>query len=88
MMILSIGKLLKKNEYLHLNRLLIIPPMDYIDLIHLEEASYFIMSDSGGIQEEAISIGKPLIILRETTDRPESIKAGCSFLAGNSFDKI
>ena len=46
------------------------------------------MSDSGGIQEEAVSIGKPLIILRETTDRPESVKAGCSFLAGNSYDKI
>ena len=46
------------------------------------------MSDSGGIQEEAVSIGKPLIILRETSDRPESTKSGCSFIAGNSFEKI
>ena len=82
------GKKIEKKEYLHLNRLLIIPPLNYIDLIHLESISYFIMSDSGGIQEEAVSIGKPLIILRETTDRPESVKAGCSFLAGNSYDKI
>ena len=46
------GKKIKKEKYLYLNRLLIIPPLDYIDLIHLESASYFIMSDSGGIKKK------------------------------------
>lgn len=46
------------------------------------------MSDSGGIQEEAVSIGKPLLILRENTERPEAVKSGCAFLVGTSFNKI
>ena len=82
------GKKIKKEKYLYLNRLLIIPPLDYIDLIHLESESYFIMSDSGGIQEEAVSMGKPLLILRESTERPEAVKSGSAFLTGYSFDKI
>ena len=82
------AKKIKKEKYLYLNRLLIIPPLDYIDLIHLESESYFIMSDSGGIQEEAVSMGKPLLILRESTERPEAVKSGSAFLTGYSFDKI
>ena len=46
------------------------------------------MSDSGGIQEEAVSMGKPLLILRESTERPEAVKSGSAFLTGYSFDKI
>ena len=82
------GEKIENKNYLHLNRLFIIPPLNYVDLIHLESASYFIMSDSGGIQEEAVSIGKPIIILRENTERPEGVRAGCAFLAGTSFNKI
>ena len=82
------GKKILIKDYLHLNRFIIIPPLDYIDLIHLESKSYFIMSDSGGIQEEAVSIGKPLLILRENTERPEAVKSGCAFLVGTSFNKI
>ena len=62
--------------------------MDYIDLIHLESASYFIMSDSGGIQEEAVIISKLILILRQNTERPEAVKKGCAFLTGTSFDSI
>ena len=65
-----------------------IPPLNYIDLVHLESESYFIMSDSGGIQEEAVSIGKPIIILRDNTERPEAVKSGCGFLSGTSYEKI
>ena len=82
------GEKITNINYLHFNRLIMIPPLNYFDLIHLESASYFIMSDSGGIQEEAVSIGKPILILRENTERPEAIKAGCGFLTGTSIDKI
>ena len=73
---------------MHLNRLLLIPPLNYFDLIHLESVSYFIMSDSGGIQEEAVSLGKPILILRENTERPEAVKSGCAILTGLSYDNI
>ena len=82
------GKNIDDINFLHLNRFLIIPPLNYVDLIHLESICYFIMSDSGGIQEEAVSIGKPILILRENTERPEAVKLGCSFLAGISINKI
>ena len=82
------GKKIENENYQHLNRFFIVPPLNYVDLVHLEYASHFIMSDSGGIQEEAVSIGKPIIILRENTERPEGVRAGCAFLAGTSFDKI
>ena len=82
------GSKIKNNKYLYLNRLLIIPPLNYIDLIHLESVCYFIMTDSGGIQEEGVSIGKPVLILRENTERPEAIKSGSAILTGTSFNKI
>ena len=82
------GKKITNSDYLHLNRFVMIPPLNYIDLIHLQSASYFIMSDSGGIQEEAVSIGKPIIILRENTERPEAVKSGCAFISGISSNKI
>ena len=65
-----------------------IPPLNYIDMIHLESVSYFIMSDSGGLQEEAVSIGKPILILRENTERPEAVKLGCAFLTGTTINNI
>ena len=82
------GKTIEDKNYIHLKRLLMIPPLDYVDLIHLEAKSDLIMSDSGGIQEEAVSIGKPLLILRENTERPEPVKFGCAFITGTSFNKI
>ena len=68
--------------------MLLIPPLNYFDLIHLESVSYFIMSDSGGIQEEAVSLGKPILILRENTERPEAVKSGYAILTGLSYDNI
>ena len=82
------GKTITYDKYLYLNRFLIIPPLNYIDSIHLESSSYFIMTDSGGIQEEGVSIGKPVLILRENTERPEAVQSGSAALAGTSFDKI
>ena len=82
------GKNINDKNFNHLNRFLIISPLDYVDLIHLESICYFIMSDSGGIQEEAISIGKPILILRKNTERPEAVKLGCAFLTGISINNI
>ena len=82
------GKNIKDSGYLYLNRFLIIPPLNYVDLLYLELESYFIMTDSGGIQEEAASIGKPLLILRKNTERPEVVNSGCAFLTADSFNKI
>ena len=79
---------IKDNQYLYLNRFLLIPPLDYFDLIHLQSKCYFIMTDSGGIQEEGVSIGKPILILRNTTERPEAIISGSAKLVGTSLDDI
>ena len=82
------GKTIKNDNYLYLNRFIMIPPLNYIDLIHLESLSYFIMTDSGGIQEEGVSIGKPVLILRENTERPEAVKSGSAMIIGTSFNKV
>mgnify|MGYP002626600146 CR=1 FL=1 len=82
------GEIIKQTNYSYLNRFKIISPLNYIDLIHLECTSYLIMSDSGGIQEEAVSIGKPILILRENTERPEAVESGCAFLVGTSSNTI
>ena len=82
------GKIITDHNYLFFNRLLLIKPLNYIDLIHLQKSSFFIMTDSGGIQEESISIGKPVLILRENTERPEGIFAGSAIITGTSPNKI
>ena len=82
------GRKITNSEYFYLNRFLIIPPLNYVDLLYLESESFFIMTDSGGIQEEAASIGKPLLILRKNTERPEVVNSGCAFLTGDSLNKI
>ena len=81
-------KEIKDPLYSYLNRLFIIKPLNYIDLIHLLSISFFIMTDSGGIQEESISIGKPVLILRENTERIEGVKLGSALLTGTSIEKI
>ena len=82
------GKTIIDHKYLFFNRLLLIKPLNYIDLIHLQKTSFFIMTDSGGIQEESISIGKPVLILRENTERPEGILTGSAILTGTSPNNI
>ena len=57
-------------------------PLDVLDFHNLASRSYFIMSDSGGVQEEAPSLGKPVLVLRDTTERPEGVKAGTLKLVG------
>jgi len=69
-------------------RIILCEPLDYLSFVHLMNQSYIILTDSGGVQEEAPSLGKPVLILRNTTERPEGIKAGCSKLVGTNKYKI
>ena len=77
------------NEHLHhISNIHLLPPMDYVSFIYLMKLSYFVITDSGGVQEEAPSLGKPILVLRETTERPEGIEAGTALLAGNDPERI
>ena len=69
--------LLGEHDRIHL-----IAPLDVLDFHNLASRSYFIMSDSGGVQEEAPSLGKPVLVLRDTTERPEGVRAGTLKLVG------
>ena len=66
----------------------LIPPLDYEPFVFLMNESYLILTDSGGIQEEAPSLGKPVLVMRDTTERPEGIKAGTSKLIGTNVEMI
>lgn len=66
------------------DRIRIVPPMIYPDFLHLLNATDLIVSDSGGIQEEAVTLGKPIIVLRDTTERPEVLETGLGRLAGHN----
>lgn len=70
------------------NKIHIIEPLEVLDFHNFLNKSYLIMTDSGGIQEEAPSLGKPVLVLRNTTERPEGVKAGTLKLAGVEMDNI
>ena len=70
------------------DRVLLLPPIDYPSLIALLMRSWLVLTDSGGIQEEAASLGKPVLVTRETTERPELIDAGFGRLVGANEDEI
>ena len=71
-----------------IDRVHLIEPQDVIDFHNLSARSYFIMTDSGGVQEEAPSLGKPVLILRDTTERPEGVSAGTLKLVGTAYDQV
>ena len=66
----------------------LIEPLDVVEFHNLMKASYLIMTDSGGIQEEAPALGKPVLVMRDTTERPEGVEAGTLKLAGTKMDDI
>ncbi len=66
------------------DRIFLIKPLDYVDFVKLMENSWLILSDSGGVQEEAPTLGKPVFILRENTERPEAVQCGVAKLVGGS----
>jgi UDP-N-acetylglucosamine 2-epimerase (non-hydrolysing) len=70
------------------NRIHLIEPLDVIDFHNFASRAYLILTDSGGVQEEAPSLGKPVLVLRDTTERPEGIEAGTLKLAGTNKEKV
>lgn len=76
-------EILGKQKRIHL-----IEPLDVLDFHNLIDRSYFIMSDSGGVQEEAPALKKPVLVLRDTTERPEGVQAGTLKLVGTHYDRV
>lgn len=76
-------EILGKQKRIHL-----IEPLDVLDFHNLIDRSYFIMSDSGGVQEEAPALKKPVLVLRDTTERPEGVVAGTLKLVGTNYDRV
>lgn len=66
----------------------LIKPLDYVPFVYLMSRSYIILTDSGGVQEEAPSLGKPVLVMRDTTERPEAVEAGTVKLVGTDEDLI
>jgi UDP-N-acetylglucosamine 2-epimerase (non-hydrolysing) len=77
-----------KQHLGHLNNVHLVAPVSYPEFVWLMERSKLILTDSGGIQEEAPSLGKPVLVMRETTERPEAVEAGAARLVGTSTSAI
>jgi len=69
-------------------RIHLLPPVTYSELVDLLRRCHFVVTDSGGVQEEAPSLGKPVLVLRDTTERPEGVAAGTARLVGTSSGRI
>lgn len=77
------------GESLHpLGNMFFIEPLEYLEFVHLMEKSTIVLTDSGGIQEEAPGLGKPVLVMRDTTERPEAVTAGTVKLVGTGYDRI
>lgn len=77
------------GEHLYnLGNLFFIEPLEYLDFVFLMEKSTIVLTDSGGIQEEAPGLGKPVLVMRDTTERPEALDAGTVKLVGTDYNKI
>ncbi len=72
----------------HLGNMFFIEPLEYLSFVHLMEKADIVLTDSGGIQEEAPGLGKPVLVMRDTTERPEALEAGTVKLVGTDYDKI
>jgi len=70
------------------DRILLLEPVDYLQFVHLMRLATIILTDSGGIQEEAPSLGKPVLVMREKTERPEGLQAGVARLVGTDRRRI
>jgi UDP-N-acetylglucosamine 2-epimerase (non-hydrolysing) len=79
----SIEPVFAGHERLHL-----VEPLDYVPFVHAMQRSHFILTDSGGVQEEAPALGKPVLVMRTNTERPEAVAAGAARLVGVTRDSI
>ena len=71
-----------------LDNMFFIEPLQYLEFVYLMEKSYIVLTDSGGIQEEAPGLGKPVLVMRDTTERPEALASGTVHLVGTDYEKI
>ena len=71
-----------------IENLFLIEPLEYMEFVLLMSKSHIILTDSGGIQEEAPGLGKPVLVMRDTTERPEAVTAGTVRLVGTDYDRI
>lgn len=72
----------------NLGNFFFIEPLQYLEFVHLMSKATIVLTDSGGIQEEAPGLGKPVLVMRDTTERPEALKSGTVHLVGTDYDKI
>jgi UDP-N-acetylglucosamine 2-epimerase (non-hydrolysing) len=78
-----VNRLLSGLDNVHL-----LEPLDYLLFVYLMSRSYLILTDSGGIQEEAPSLGKPVLVMRDTTERPKAVESGTVELVGTDVGRI
>jgi UDP-N-acetylglucosamine 2-epimerase (non-hydrolysing) len=76
------------EDLTNLGNMFFIEPLEYLAFVYLMEKSSIVLTDSGGIQEEAPGLGKPVLVMRDTTERPEALEAGTVKLVGTNYDKI
>jgi UDP-N-acetylglucosamine 2-epimerase (non-hydrolysing) len=76
------------EDLTNLGNMFFIEPLEYLSFVYLMEKSNIVLTDSGGIQEEAPGLGKPVLVMRDTTERPEALVAGTVKLVGANYDKI
>ena len=76
------------EDLTNLGNMFFIEPLEYLSFVYLMEKSAIVLTDSGGIQEEAPGLGKPVLVMRDTTERPEALDAGTVKLVGTDYDKI
>lgn len=76
------------DDLSHLGNMFFIEPLEYLEFVYLMEKSSIVLTDSGGIQEEAPGLGKPVLVMRDTTERPEALDAGTVKLVGTDYNKI
>ena len=76
------------NDLLHFSNMFFIEPLEYLSFIYMMEKADVVLTDSGGIQEEAPSLKKPVLVMRDTTERPEAVEAGTVILVGTDKEKI
>ena len=77
-----------KQKLSGLENIKLLDPLDYVSMVHLMKNSYIILTDSGGIQEEATALGRPVLVMREVTERPEGVHAGIAKLVGTDVSNI
>jgi UDP-N-acetylglucosamine 2-epimerase (non-hydrolysing) len=83
-----VSEISDKTNNSYLENMFFIEPLDYLPFVYLMERSDIVLTDSGGIQEEAPGLGKPVLVMRDTTERPEALEAGTVKLVGTDFNKI